>query len=449
MFFAALLLAILIDTGFDLLSLRQTKLVDDTGGAVNRTYQVLNCLTGLGIALRSNVEARFFKDEKLRVESLKNLGQYYAELKSLGPDPELLAYMRGFEAIVGPNDTPKAEQRRLRLTEKNYESLGLGISRSRKLEQARLLGRLQRHRNLSRAIRNQIWAAAVFEICLTVVVGASWFLIDRQRRRNLAELQAGLIRLEQSEGEIRTVLAERSSQLRTTVHDLKNPLGSIMGFSELIGQESQNPENVLEMSRTLMRISERTLDMVNSLTLEERDRAALERAIRPINLVAYVEDVLMALKPQLTLKEQNAQTSYIRGDVRVVGEPRALWDLLMNILGNAVKYSPIGGEIRIRTTATRTLAILEIEDEGPGFTADDKKLAFGEYRRLSAKPSAGEASSGLGLFSAKQVVKRMGGRIEIRDRPLGTGALIYIELPLAQGRYVQIDRRRDEHFLTS
>ena len=99
----------------------------------------------------------------------------------------------------------------------------------------------------------------------------------------------------------------------------------------------------------------------------------------------------------------------------------ALRQVLDNLIGNAVKFSPPGRSIRISFSLDESHAVCRIQDEGPGFTLEDRSCMFQRYSRLSARPTGSEPSTGLGLSIVKQLMDSMGGELRCDSAPgLGT-----------------------------
>ena len=110
----------------------------------------------------------------------------------------------------------------------------------------------------------------------------------------------------------------------------------------------------------------------------------------------------------------------------VLADPFHLMEAMDNLVGNALKFMPKGPPVR-RVVLRARPGVIEVQDEGPGFTMEDKEHAFERFRRLSAKPTAGERSTGLGLSIVKALVEAMGGEIELVSEA-GQGATFRIHL---------------------
>ena len=103
--------------------------------------------------------------------------------------------------------------------------------------------------------------------------------------------------------------------------------------------------------------------------------------------------------------------------------------VLDNLVSNAVKYSPPGRNIFVRLNQAAEAIRCQVQDEGPGLSAEDQKKLFGKFARLSAKPTAGEPATGLGLSIVKKMVEAMNGRVWCESEP-GQGATFVVEFPV-------------------
>jgi signal transduction histidine kinase len=134
--------------------------------------------------------------------------------------------------------------------------------------------------------------------------------------------------------------------------------------------------------------------------------------------------------------------------VKVIADEQALMQVLDNLVSNAVKYSPHGKNVYIKTIhhtegqmaemtfkstpltlLPSTFLRIEITDEGPGISEEDMKKLFGKFARLSAQPTGGEHSTGLGLSIVKKMVEGMRGRVWCESEQ-GNGATFIVELPM-------------------
>ena len=134
------------------------------------------------------------------------------------------------------------------------------------------------------------------------------------------------------------------------------------------------------------------------------------------------------LQPQAEAKKQRIHAIAEEGCL-VEGDEDWLRQVLENLLGNAIKYSPERRSIFMSVRKGDGVLRLEVRDEGPGLTDDDKAKVFGRFQRLSARPTGGESSTGLGLSIVKQLVERHRGRVWAESKGRGQGATFIVELP--------------------
>ena len=101
-----------------------------------------------------------------------------------------------------------------------------------------------------------------------------------------------------------------------------------------------------------------------------------------------------------------------------------------NLLSNAVKFSPEGKQIKVVLVRKSDGLVVRIEDEGPGISEEDQEKLFQKFQVLSARPTAGETSTGLGLSITKSLVKMLEGSVKYELNPVGRGSVFIIELPV-------------------
>jgi signal transduction histidine kinase len=120
--------------------------------------------------------------------------------------------------------------------------------------------------------------------------------------------------------------------------------------------------------------------------------------------------------------------------VRASGDHDRLREAVDNLVSNAIKYSPPGTGIDISLERQDGRASIKVKDQGAGLSPEDMSRLFGRFQRLSAKPTAGESSTGLGLSIAKRIVELHGGTIQASSGGPGAGATFEIVLPATGGR---------------
>jgi signal transduction histidine kinase len=232
---------------------------------------------------------------------------------------------------------------------------------------------------------------------------------------------------------------EKNEFLGVAAHDLKNPLQTIImntsmirRYAERMSDEQRDEllDRVEETSRRMHDIIEKLLDAnaIESGTIElKSESVALAREVR--SLVQDYMPKAAAKNIKLHFEVQNENLCALADKNRAI-------QVVENLLSNAIKFSPHDKNVYVRITKDKLLVshknalCLTIQDEGPGLSDEDKEKLFGKFARLSARPTGGEHSTGLGLSIVKKLIEAMHGEIWC-DSELGKGATFAFRLPSA------------------
>lgn len=150
----------------------------------------------------------------------------------------------------------------------------------------------------------------------------------------------------------------------------------------------------------------------------------------PTELSGLLATVIEAQRPRAAAKQESIQFAHEPPLVSVLVDPIVMIQVLANLDSNAVKYSPPGKNICVDLKKVSGAVRCEVQDEGPGLSAEDQKKVFGKFACLSAKPTGGELATGLGLSIVKKMVEAMNGRVWCESEA-GRGATFVVELPKA------------------
>ena len=227
----------------------------------------------------------------------------------------------------------------------------------------------------------------------------------------------------------------KNEVLGTIAHDLKNPLAVILGRAEMLNELAEmNPVPLDKIREQLSHIrgsASQLAGMVNDLVADAM-MDALDISIRqePVDLAAVLADVVTANRALAERKRQTIQL--VAPPVHWSNcDPDRLREAVDNLLSNAIKYSPAGGRIELQMRNEQEGTLIVVKDEGAGLSQEDLGRLFGRFQRLSAKPTAGESSTGLGLSIVKRIVELHGGTVGAESPGPGRGATFTIRLPLA------------------
>jgi signal transduction histidine kinase len=151
----------------------------------------------------------------------------------------------------------------------------------------------------------------------------------------------------------------------------------------------------------------------------------------PVDVAALVSEVANANQPSASNKQQTITVSAPPNFVTMCDADR-MREAIDNLVSNAIKYSPIGGKIAVVVSHEQDTTVIRIADEGAGLSPEDLGRLFGRFQRLSAKPTAGESSTGLGLSIVKRIIDMHGGQVTANSAGPGQGSTFTVVLPAAE-----------------
>src|SRR6201987_4126430 len=253
-----------------------------------------------------------------------------------------------------------------------------------------------------------------------------------QRTRALMQatrrLSAQWLRLQRANG-------FKNEILGTVAHDLKNPLGVILGrtemLTELIGTGASR-ESVTAQVEHIRDATRRLTSMVDHL-ISDAMADAFDITIRrePVDVAALVGEVAESNKPLAVNKHQTITVSAPPNIVTMCDTDR-IREAIDNVISNAIKYSPIGGKISVTVSHEEDNTIIRVADEGQGLSPEDLGRLFGRFQRLSAKPTAGESSTGFGPSVVKRIIDMHGGHVTAHRAGPGGGSTFTVTLPATE-----------------
>jgi signal transduction histidine kinase len=209
-------------------------------------------------------------------------------------------------------------------------------------------------------------------------------------------------------------------------HDLRSPLASIRGTTELTIINADSIDEYQEMARNTIEECDRLIATINAmLDISEAEAGAARLDLQPVNVCRLVQQ---ACDLYLPIAEEKEQTLAFQGpiDCHIDGDLKMIQRLVSNLLDNALKYTPNGGMVNISIQCLDDHLVLIVEDNGIGI--DERDLPFIFKRFFRCDQSRGQEGSGLGLSMAAAIVKAHGGIIDVLSHP-GTGSRFTVRLP--------------------
>lgn len=241
-------------------------------------------------------------------------------------------------------------------------------------------------------------------------------------RKALEEVQSSLKKAEEAN-------TRKTELLSIVSHDLKSPITSVLAAIKLIELGDISADEFPEVGGMIRQSCERMIDLIESLLAS----SALEMGRIQVNKATCdAQDLMKRVSDSNMQKATNKMQTIIpqaKGDnFEFIADKGLMQQVLDNFVTNAIKYSPPETTIITRVMATPQAIRFEVEDEGPGLSEEDKQKLFGFFQRLSARPTGGESSHGVGLAITKRVVDLHGGKIWAESE-LGKGTTFVVVIP--------------------
>jgi two-component system sensor histidine kinase/response regulator len=236
--------------------------------------------------------------------------------------------------------------------------------------------------------------------------------------------------LKNARDRLKQLAEDKDELLGILAHDLKNHVGGMKMSAEIMrGQiERLNDERLNKLSENILRSSSQLLAFVKEFLANAAAEYGFVPKLAPVNFSNVINNVIQQHLVPAKQKKLEIKTEFSAEDSMVLADASALEQVLDNLLSNAIKFSPSGRKIFISVRPTLSHVECVVRDEGPGFTDEDKARMFHRYTRLSARPTGGEPSTGLGLSIVRKLVRGMRGDIVLESEP-GNGATFTIQLP--------------------
>ncbi|MGO9200346.1 MAG: response regulator [Limisphaerales bacterium] len=237
--------------------------------------------------------------------------------------------------------------------------------------------------------------------------------------------------LKRARDDLKQLAEDRDELLGILTHDLKNHLGGMDMSAQLLRDrtEAMADPKLRLMAENISHSSSQMLAFVKEFLANASADHGLELKTEPVNLSSAAARAVQQHQEAARRKQLVLKVVLPPNGVLVQADGAALNQVLDNLLSNAIKFSPPGKQIRLTVCPPGARYVeCQVQDEGPGFSENDKTRMFRRYGRLSARPTGGEPSTGLGLSIVKKLVLAMQGELACESTP-GNGATFAFRLP--------------------
>ncbi|WP_316845222.1 HAMP domain-containing sensor histidine kinase [Pedobacter psychrodurus] len=350
------------------------------------------------------------KDQKMTVSSQIKLYRlkwsYFDQIHNV---PEAIEHMQLYHQL---DDSLNTENESLRKADIN-----LSFKASEQEYKIALL-------NKDNKIKKNYLIIFIFFTVITIAL-LSLILFNREKLKVMnREITAQNLNMQKLLSTLEQTQQENTRMMKIMAHDLRSPIAAAISISGIL-KTTALPQADLEMLDLLEVSSQRSLEMItNLLNINAETADLIKESVEMHTLLNYCANLFkfkaLEKKQKLNLKVQN---------ITIQADGRKIWRVFSNLIANAIKFSPIGAEIKITTEETLKTVMVTIEDNGIGVPAELGNTIFDLFTVAQREGTMGEYSSGLGLAISKQIVEAHQGKIWFESE-LNQGTTFFVELPL-------------------
>jgi signal transduction histidine kinase len=230
----------------------------------------------------------------------------------------------------------------------------------------------------------------------------------------------------------------KSQFLANMSHELRTPLNAILGYTELIADNiyGEVPEKIRDVMERVDKSGRHLLGLINDiLDLSKIEAGQLTLALAEYSMKELVETVFTAVEALAAEKKLVLNVTIPADLPSGRGDQRRLTQVLLNLVGNAIKFTDVG-EVRVEVTAPDRAFVVSISDTGPGIAPADQQKIFEEFQQAEHSSTWQKGGTGLGLAITKRIIELHGGRIWVESQP-GKGSTFRFTLPVRVERQAE------------
>jgi signal transduction histidine kinase len=418
--------------------------------------------------------ALVLRDDRMLDTALRQLGQFGYDLDRLAfvakDESELLARVQReygefinvvtrVVQLVRSGSVAEAQEVQLKQSVPLADRLERLTNQLVNIAEADMVAAIEATENAYRTSRTVVIAFAIGSILLALGLGyvISWSLIepvkkietrlgqiaageftqrvDVANRDELGLLAADVNRTSEELGNLYRQLAaasrHKSEFLANTSHELRTPLNAILGYTELIQDDIYGPvpEKIREVLNRVQSNGRHLLGLINDvLDLSKIEAGQLTLSINDYSMKEVVQTVVTTTGSLAAAKKLNLKTVIEEGLPSGRGDERRITQALLNLVGNAIKFTETG-EVGIKAAAANGAFQIAVVDTGPGIPLEHQQRIFDEFQQVDSSSTRKKGGTGLGLSISKKIIELHGGRIWVESEP-GKGSTFRFTLPV-------------------
>ncbi|MCG3117393.1 MAG: ATP-binding protein [Candidatus Manganitrophus sp. SA1] len=252
-----------------------------------------------------------------------------------------------------------------------------------------------------------------------------------ERKRAEEERNDLLIREQKARLEAEEANRSKDEFLAMISHEIRTPLNAILGYSQLLGSGMFNEEQAARAIESIERNAKAQAQLVEDLLDVSRIiTGKLRLHPRPIDLIEVIEAAVDTVRPAADAKGIRLESDLDRSAAPFVGDPDRLQQVTWNLVLNAVKFTPEGGEVRVGLKRIPPYVALTVSDTGIGIPPDFLPFVFERFRQGEASPNRSHTGLGLGLSIVRHLAELHGGSVQATSEGEGRGATFTVRLPV-------------------
>ncbi|MGL6266899.1 MAG: sensor histidine kinase, partial [Chitinophagaceae bacterium] len=260
-----------------------------------------------------------------------------------------------------------------------------------------------------------------------IALATIYFLFLIRKKNSKLEEKNALI--QQQNSKLADLNAEKNSLISIVSHDLATPFASIRMWSQLLESDaaSLNPEQLKAVDRINSSLDKGESMIRNILNIEKDEINTRSINLEEIDLLQLLKVIIEDQAVKAAKKDIEIHFAHPDNLRLVITDSQLMKRVMDNLLSNAVKFSQPGKNIFVDVREQAQNILISVRDEGPGIEADEMKTLFSKYGKTSVRPTAGEASTGLGLSIVKRIMQELNGEVGCQST-LGIGSVFTVTL---------------------
>ncbi len=304
------------------------------------------------------------------------------------------------------------------------------LTKEKEIQQRDLLGKSEQ---IAQETRKRDFLIAVLVVILTFLLIIIMLYKKRNEQKKQIEAQGKSLtqkseQLEKRNQHLVTLDQEKNNLIKILAHDLRTPINHVQGLAQVLLMDNETlPEEQKMIIRNISDASVRLNKMItNILDIDALENERIKIFMDAVDISSLLRQVVRSFDKQALKKNISLSFTSAKEASLIQGDSLFLIQIFENLLSNAIKFSENGKSVETTVSEENDKVIIRVQDQGPGLTEDDLQSLFKKFKQLSARPTGGESSMGLGLSIVKKYVELMKGRVWCESEH-GFGATFLIE----------------------